>query len=266
MLSDSRPYLHLRQVLTDSDLSYLREACKLHIYATGIPCYALVGNLDSPTCQKIQGLIEERLGETLYYLNDFYLYTDASFKTNWHMDTELFTFSRAINAWILLSPSLVDDPLGFIDRINDAPDRQFHSIKVQGDHCRFGNYFTGATFSKTLAAVEAEAIHTPLIEMGDILLLNPGRFHKTNTQTAKHAIALKFLLRGREGFLSTQQVDPTFWPEVAVLSDLVRRSGNWNQVIKEIQRALSNEESRKSLSAGFYPEKFDLYRRMVATL
>lgn len=260
------PYAHIRNALSAEDVDFLRDACKRHILKEGIPCYALVNDLESPTFINIKAAIENLIGEPSYYLNDFYIYTDSSFKTNWHMDTELFTFERALNAWILLSPDLVEDPLGFIADINESPAQTFHSVRIQGDKCSFGNYSSGEMTVRSLAAIEAEQIHTPAISVGDILVLDPKRFHRTNTQSSKHAISFKFVLRGPNGFLSTKQVDPHFWPEVAIFNGLVKKADSWENVIDGIRRALSSEATRTELSAGFYPGKFELYRRMVVSL
>ena len=260
------PYLLIQDALDPGDLEFLRSACKQYLFQEGIPCYVLINNLESPTFIKIKTSLEQRLGESLYYLNDFYIYTDSSFKTNWHMDTELFTFERAINAWILLSPDVVEDPLGFIDRINDGSERYFHSVRADGDKYVFGDYSTGKVTARSVESVEAESIHTPTTKLGDILLLNPKRFHRTNANVPKHALSLKFVLKGGSGFLSCSQVDPIFWPEVDIYNKLVKSTQTWEDVVDGIRRALKTETGRKGLSAGFYPEKFPLYRRMVASL
>ena len=262
----STPYLHIEHALAKADIEFLKDACKQHLSRNGIPCYALINSLDTPAYVTIKQAVEQRIGEQLYYLNDFYIYTDSSFKTNWHMDTELFSFDRAINAWILLSPDLVDDPLGFVHHVNDSSDQTFHSVRMEGDRCCFGNYFTGATMMRSLAAIEAEQIHTPRISVGDILLFDPKRFHKTNVNRPKHAISFKFILKGRSGFLSTNPVDPYFWPEVDIFTKLVKGTRTWEEVIEGIRNTLKDDTGRESLSAGFYPEKFDLYRRMVSAL
>lgn len=260
------PYLIVNNALTAEDVEFLKQSCKRHLHQERIPCYVLLNDLGSSTYLKIKKTLEQRIGETLYYLNDFYIYTDDTFKTNWHMDTELFTLDRAVNAWILLSPDHVEDPLGFIDQINDSPELSFHSVSIDGDKCTFGNYCTGDSSVESLATIEATQIHTPRIEMGDILLLNPKRFHKTNTAIPKHALALKFVLKGRHGFLSPNQVDSYFWPEVDIFNRLVKAAPNWDSVVDGIRQSLTSEAGRKELSAGFYPDKFELYRRMAASL
>lgn len=260
------PFLRIANALQAEDVEFLKAACVRHLSTQGIPCYVLIDQLKSATCLKIKETLERELGEPLYYLNDFYMYTDASFKTGWHMDTELFTFERAINAWILLSPERVSDPLAFFDGINDSPDRCFHSVHIDGDDCLFGDYLTGETELKSLATLEAAQVHTPQVDRGDILVLDPRRFHKTSTSVPKHALVLKFIMRGPQGLSATKQVDPRMWPEVGLFNELLRNAEPWECFIDGVRRKLDTAEGRKELSAGFYPEKFDLYRRNVMAL
>jgi hypothetical protein len=266
MLQFTTPYLHIQDALTVDDLNFLRKSCKQHLAEEGIPCYVLIDKLESPTCIKIKQVLERQIGERMYYLNDFYIYTDSSFKTNWHMDTELFTFDCAINAWILLSPDLVEDPLGFVDQINESSNCSFHSVRIEKDQYIFGNYCNGEVAVRSLDSVELGQIHTPQIRRGDILVLNPKRFHRTNVNIPKHVIALKFVMEGKSGFLSATQVDPCLWPEVDMFNKLVKNARDWESVVDGIRLSLKSEAGRKDLSAGFYPDQFDVYRRMVASL
>ena len=259
-------YLHIRHALTADDVQFLREECKRHVSQEGMSCYVSINNLHSTTYERIRGVLERTICEPLYYLNDFYMYTDDSFRADWHIDTELFTFHRAINAWILLSPDLVDDPLGFLDEVNGPIERYFHSVVLEGDRCTFGNYFTGDMMVRSLAAVELERVHTPRVEVGDILAFNPRRFHKTNAKHPKHAIAFKFVMKDRDGFLSACQVDPQFWPEVGIFNRLVNSAHTWDDVIDGIRRTLLSETGRKQLSAGFDPDKLELFQVKVASL
>jgi hypothetical protein len=262
----SSPFIRIPRALEAEDLEFLKATCVRHVSTQGIPCYVLIDHLNSTTCLKIKQTLERELGEPLYYLNDFYMYTDGSFKTGWHMDTELFTFARAINAWILLSPERVSDPLAFLAGINDSPERSFHSVHIDGDDCCFGDYHTGETQMRSLAELEAGQIHTPQVDLGDILVLDPKRFHKTSTSTPKHALVLKFVMKGPNGLSASKQVDPCMWPEVGLFNDLLRNADPWECFIGGVRRMLGTEQGRKELSAGFYPEKFDLYQRNVMTL
>jgi len=187
-------------------------------------------------------------------------------KTHWHIDTELFAFGHAVNAWVLLSPDVVDDPLGFIADINSTPDGTFHAITAKNEHYVFGNYNNGHARPLLRSTVEAAQIHTPRIRAGDILLMDPRRFHRTNTATPKHAISFKFVLKGSTGFLSANQVNPCFWPEVSIFNRLMKNTRDWDDFIDRLRLSLSTQAGRKELSAGFYPERFDLYERMAALL
>jgi hypothetical protein len=260
------PYLHLQNAITADDIDYLKTACKQYLLQEGIPCYVLVNRLNDAPCLKLKELLEHHLGERLYYLNDFYLYTDSSFKTNWHMDTELFTFDRAINAWILLSPDVIEDPLGMINHINDAPDAYFHSVKIDNGRCLFGDYRTGRTAVKSVVSVEAEQIHTPRLALGDVLVFNPKQFHRTNVAVPKHALAVKYVLKGKQGFLSPNQVDRYLWPEVAIFNALVRNAQRWEDVLGGLRTALTSQPARRTLTTGPFPDRFEFYKQMVASL
>lgn len=261
-----KPFVHVQNALTEDDIAFLKSACKKHLSQENMPCYVLTNNLDTPACLKIKRLLEEHSNEALHYLNDFYIYTDNSFGTGWHMDTELFTFENAINAWILLSPGEVRDPLCFIDQINHSPERYYHSIKMQDDKCVFRNYCNRNEEVRPLESIEAERIHTPAIRVGDILVFNPKRFHRTNVTTAKHCLSIKFVFGGKSGLLSDMRVPALFWPEVAIFRKLVEQTDRWEDVIEGIKQALKNPKDRKALSSGFYPEQMDLYKRMVQLL
>ena len=262
----AEPFALLSGALTPADLAFLRDACQTRLERDGIPCFALIDHHASPAYLKIKQALEALTGAELNYLNDFYIYTDASFKTNWHMDTELFTFESAINAWILLSPESIDDPLGFIPDLNRDADQYFHSVAIQGDECTFRNYRNGRTEARSLAAVNAAQVHTPTVRVGDILALDPKRFHKTNVDQPKHVFAMKFVYGSRKGCLSARQVPSMFWPEVKTFNDVIKKSASWEDVVDGLRAQLRTEEGRRNLSSGFYPEKFDLYRRMARTL
>lgn len=257
----------LEGVLSGDDLAELRGACKRAMQQPdAIPSYVLVDDLASPVFRKIHQTLESALGEQLYYLNDFYLYSDDSFGAPWHMDTELFTFASCVNAWILLSPSEIESPLTCIADINDGDDVDFHSVKIDDGDCLFTNYRTRQRMRRSLDEIERQRIDAPDVRAGDILLLDPRRFHRTRTTVPKHALVFKFLRRGPNGFTSRNQVPAMFWPEIKIFSDLVEASGEWSDVIDGIRAALRTEEGRSALSAGFFPEKMELYREQAATL
>jgi hypothetical protein len=260
------PYLHMENVLSFDDIQYLKEACKRQLFREGIPCFVLIRDLEAPTVIKIKAAIERRINESLYYLNDFYMYTDSSFRASWHMDTELFSFEDAVNAWILLSPNLIESPLAFVNNINRQPENVLHDVRISGDECKFANYCTGEETSISLRKIESERIQSPCIKAGDILLFNPKQFHRTNVNFTKHVLVLKFLIKGAGGFLARSQVNETLWPEVGMFNKFLKDAQTWDSVLDRVRGALKSDEGRKALSAGFYPAKFDLYRRMVTSL
>ncbi|HRO03303.1 MAG TPA: hypothetical protein PLS69_06830 [Terricaulis sp.] len=263
----AEPFVVLRGVLDQGDIAVLREACKDRLNRDGIPCFAMLDRQQTPTYQKIVRVLTEAIGEQLNYLNDFYIYTDESFKTNWHMDTELFTFESAINAWILLSPDSVNGPLGFIGDVNVDADRYFHSVKIEGDDATFRNYRTGKSEQRSLAEIEANQRRTPQIELGDILVINPKLFHRTTIDAPKHAFALKFVYgSARRGCLSPKQVPSMLWPEVKTFNDVINASPTWDHFLDGLRQQLTTEDGRAKLSSGFYPEKFPLYREKVQAL
>lgn len=263
----AEPFVVLRGVLDADDIALLRDACKDRLDRDGIPCFAMIDRMASPTYQKITRVLTEAIREPLNYLNDFYIYTDETFKTNWHMDTELFTFESAINAWILLSPDQVKGPLGFVSDINTDPERYFHSVAIEGDDATFRNYRTGKSEKRSLAEIEANQTRTPEINLGDILVINPKLFHRTTIDAPKHALALKFVYgSARKGCLSPKQVPAMLWPEVKTFNDVINASPTWDHFVDGLRAQLTTEDGRTKLSSGFYPEKFAFYREKIQAL
>ncbi len=261
------PCTRITGALDAGDIGFLTQACKAHLAQIDGPCYTLIDAQEAPTLLKIKLALERLVGKPLFYLNDFYLYTDSTFATNWHMDTELFTFANAINAWVLLSPEMVTDPLCFIADINETPENSYHNVEVVDGTCIFRNYRDRRQETRALATVEAGRIHTPEVRLGDILALNPRRFHRTNVETAKHCVAIKFVYEGADGgLLSNKQVPPILWPEVKFFTKLVKERSRWEDVVHGIREALQTDEGLKTLNAGNYPEKVALYKKMVQQL
>lgn len=257
----------LKGALTKEDLGYLKRACYEYLSKDdSIPSYVLLNNLNSPTFHKIVEKIQSEIGEDVYYLNDFYIYSDVAFGAKWHMDTELFTFNDCLNAWILLSPNEIGNPLAMLESPNESSENYYHSVQVENGEATFINYRNGKKKHLPLDTIEAEKIETPLIHEGDILLLNPKKFHKTNTTVPKHALVLKFVIKGKEGFFSESKVPPMFWSEVAIFTELLKKSEKWEDFLESLKQELKTPKGRKALSAGFFPEKIDLYKKMVATL
>jgi hypothetical protein len=259
-------FVHIENALSDEDILFLKNAYKAHLAKEGIPCYALLDLLETPTFRKIKRITEEHTRETVHYLNDFYFYTDPRFTTGWHVDTELYAFESAINAWILMSPENVEDPLAFMADMNTTNDNYYHSVHVEDGECVFAQYCDGTLEERSFEEVEANRIHTPNIRVGDILLLNPRRFHRTNTEKPKHACAIKFILGEAEHWLSSKQVPEIMWPEVGVFNRLVGSAKSWEKVILGIREELKSSKGREALISGFYPENFGLLKEMSKTL
>lgn len=266
MLGLDEPYAVLRGVLDPNDIDALISACRARLESDGIPCYAMIDRRQDPTYEKIRSAAQSRVGLRLNYLNDFYIYTDNASRAGWHIDTELFTFEHAVNAWILLSPDRVDEPLAFIPDVNDDPSRYFHSVSFDGDVGRFRNYRTRTSCTRSLQDIELVQCAAPDISIGDILLINPRFFHRTNVDTPKHAFAMKFVYGDHEGCLSSEQVPSVLWPEVKTFNEIVGQSTCWEDVVRGLREQLATDEGRKRLSSGFYPEQFGLYETMIRTL
>ena len=257
----------LNEALSTEDLSWLKSACQAHLNREDpIPSYVLLDHLESPVCQKIQKLIEARIGQPIHYLNDFYFYSDNAFGAHWHVDTELFTFEECLNAWMLLSPDEIEAPLAFIPSVNDDPQNLFHTVKEVGEDYVFSNLSNMKKKVAPLKQIEDERVYTPRVKKGDILVINPKRFHRTNTTVPKHAIVIKFVVKGAKGYLSEAQVPKMFWKEIGIFNDLVKGSDQWDDVLSGLRQQLQTPQGRKALSAGFFPEKIDLYRKMVQAL
>ncbi len=257
----------LEGALSSDDIAALRTACKRHLDGPdAIPSYVLLDACNSEPMQKIKRAMEDRIGEKLLYLNDFYLFTDDTFQADWHVDTEMFTFDRSFNAWILLSPDHVESPLAVMADRNRDGDAYFHAVKVDDGRCEFVNYANGSKHTTALDAIETSKIEAPAVTLGDILILNPKRFHRTNVMAPKHVLAIKFLAEGDNGLLSPMQVPGMLWRETKFFNDLVKSAASWDDVIDGIRRQLTTAEGRKALSAGFFPEKLELYSRKVREL
>ena len=254
----------LKNALTADDIASLRAACKAHFAAPdAIPSYVLIDRLADPIVEKIKQQMEKAIGEPLFYLNDFFIYTSDEFSAGWHMDTELFTFARAYNAWILLAPDAIDSPLAVMSGKNGDNEDYFHSVKDDGDKLQFMNMTNGGKVEDNLSAIEAARIDAPDVALGDILILNPRRFHRTNASRSKHVLAIKYLAKTDGDILSKAQVPSLFWKEVKFFNKLVKNAGDWDAVIDGIRELLKTEDGREALGAGFFPEKLELYRRAV---
>ncbi len=259
----------LQDELDESDLAFLKSSCKAHLNKDdAIPSFVFIDETAHPTVRKIQQAVEIAVGEPLFYLNDFYLYTEGKSSADWHVDTELFTFERAYNAWLLLSPDEVESPLAVMSDWNAGDDPFFHTLKVgpDGEQAQLVNMKTAARQSVSMSDIEATKIEAPDVSVGDILVLNPKRFHRTNIQSPKHIIAFKFVALPETGFLSEQQVPSLLWPEVEIFNKAVRGNTVWGGVLDDLREAMTTEKGRKALSAGFFPERLPFFRENVAKL
>lgn len=266
MWENGATHRHVPGVLDQQDIDFLVDSCRHQLENEHIPCFSLIDRLDASTVQKVKEAVEGEIGQEAFYLNDFYIYTDGSFKTSWHMDTELFSFHRAVNAWLLLSPDEVANPLGFIKGVNGTPDEFYHSVKVEGEDLVFSNYHTREKSLKPISEIESSQIHTPVVNKGDVLVIDPGRFHKTNVSSPKHAMAIKFVMTGDDGFLSSNQVHPLLWPEVKTFNELVKGASGWDEVMDRTRAALQTQEGRSTLSSGFFPEQFGMYLERIRSI
>lgn len=261
-----RTFVHLRGVLQESDLAFLRERCRAQLREEHVSCYALLDHQDAPTALELTELVREAVGAPVHYLNDFYLHSDAGCSSGWHTDTELYTFARALNAWVPLAPERVAAPLQVLRGVNEDARESYHTIAVDGDVCELGNLCTGASTRIALETVEARAEAAPDVELGDVLLFDPCRFHRTSGGLPRHCHVTKFVVGDLRDCLSDQQVPELFWPEVGLLDGLVRTADTWADVLEGLRRALRDEEGRRALTAGFYPDRFPLYERAVEAI
>ena len=260
-------FLVAKALLTFDDISHLKKACQLHLEEQdSISAYVMIDQQRSAVLKKIKDAAQQATDRSLHYLNDFYSYTDKTFAPDWHIDTEQFSFQECLNAWILLSPSKVQNPISFMKGINEPGSKQFHTSRIQGDRCVFVNLKRNEWFEKPLAEIVEEQMSTPLIEAGDVLFFNPGLFHKIGQLDPTHALVMKFAAKGNSGFRSDQQVPAMFWPEVDLFNKMLADAGSWDAFLGAVREQLATPKGRALLSAGFYPDNIELYRKMVRTL
>jgi hypothetical protein len=252
-------FVHLQGVLSESDVVFFKSCCKRQLKEEGIPCYGLLEELDNPVVQKVKALVEKAVQEKVNYINDFYLYSDTVHRSDWHVDTELFTFERAVNAWILLSPDEIESPLALLPNINEGEGDFYHTIKKERANCILGILTTGESLKIPRREIENNKLSAPNLSIGDILLFNPGQFHKTNTPSNKHSHIIKFLFGSKFNCLSENQVESFYWPEVSIFTDLVKGKSNWDEVLQGLKVSLKNEKERANLCAGFFPDNFPKY-------
>jgi len=264
-MQTSKSFYLLRSVLDLDDIRFLKQRYKDHLAKNLMPCYALLDFLNSNTYQKIFKAVSGSLGFFPQYLNDFFFYTNENFSTSWHVDTELYAFSCAANAWILLEPNQVDNPLAFISSVNNPGQDLYHVVEKEKDNYLFANYSEGCLLELPVETVEQEIIQTPTVQVGDLLIIDPLRFHRTNTLQPKGACAIKFLYGDFSSCLRTNQVPAIMWPEVELYNNLVASSNTWEAFQSLIKNEIQSNALSSSLVQGFYPDKFQFLATKAST-
>ena len=235
----------------------MRSSYSTHALTHHLPCYAFIGNQDSPVHLKIAELVANAVESKVYYLNDFFFYTSTSFSTPWHVDTELYLFQSAVNAWILLEPDEIDNPLGFIDHINSPADDVFyHSVQQEEDSYIFVDYSNSQIAEHDLHIIEQSHVKTPHINVGDILLLDPARFHRTNTTEPKGACIFKYLTTTDSTLVRANHIPEIMWPELSLYKRIYNPRITWPQFLSSIKDEVLTKSHDSPLISGFYPENF----------
>ena len=253
----TQPFVHLKGVLSQEDIASIRSIYSQHASKTQLPCYAFIDLLDTPIHSKISNLIANTLNSTPYYIKDFFFHTSTSFSTPWHVDTELYLFKSAVNAWILLEPNKISNPLGFISEINSpSEDSYYHSVETEDDTYVFVDYLNSQIVEHDVADIEENHCSTPLIEVGDILLLDPGRFHRTNTTEPKGACIFKYLVSDDSSLIRAKHLPEIMWPELSLYKSMYDPTKSWIQFLQLVKQEITNNTSKSPLISGFYPENF----------
>jgi ectoine hydroxylase-related dioxygenase (phytanoyl-CoA dioxygenase family) len=257
----------IRSALGRGEIAQLTRAVNRCMHSgPAISSFVYLEDTTNPVLAKIQAVAERALGRKLLYLNDFYLYTDGSFQANWHIDTEMFSFEQAVNVWIPLDDTVKANPIAFISGVNDRSDRYYHSISTSGSNYEFMNLVNFNEEARTIDEVEDTRIPSGDVAFGDILLLNPRRFHRTNSGSPKHAFIIKFVIPGEDGLQARQMVPPVVWPEVALFEEFMPLQHDWPIALARLRRHLSDPVSRRELTAGFFPERLELFRQKISEL
>ena len=253
----STPFLLLQNVLSHHDIKALRETYAKHAPLNKLPCYAFIDCLQSPVQKKIADLVANAVSCHSYYLNDFFFYTSNSFSTPWHVDTELYLFQNAINAWILLEPNIISNPLGFIDSFNSPhSDTIYHSVEEDGDDYLFVDYVNSDLMAVCKQDIEFNHITTPDVNVGDILLLDPLRFHRTNTTVEKGACVFKYVYSASSNLIRANHLPEIMWPELSLYKRLYDPSQSWSHFLSLIKHEIFTKFETSPLISGFYPANF----------
>lgn len=251
------PFIHIKQVFSADEIAQIKSIYSSHAPSSGLPCYAFLERQDCPLIDKLKGIIHSQTQHDAHYLNDFFFFTGSAFSTPWHVDTELFIFKYAVNAWILLEPSAVEDPLGFVEGVNSPGCRFYQSAEKEADELLFVDFTSNDILEVPISQVEASQIHTPTIEVGDLLLIDPMRFHRTNTTLPKGACVFKFVYSDSESLVRPKHIPAAMWPEISLYKSLLSRSNSWDALLSKISTEVKQNGRRSPLISGFYPDNFE---------
>jgi hypothetical protein len=250
------PFIHIKQAFSVAEITQLKAIYADHAPSSGLPCYAFLDKFDHPLIKKLSDLIFSRLKCQPLYLNDFFFSTGDVFSTPWHVDTELFIFQYAVNAWILLEPSRIDNPLGFVAGVNEPGTQQFQSCESESDQLLFIDFTSNDILEITEEEVESRHIRTPLIEVGDLLLIDPMRFHRTNTSSPKGACVFKFVYSDTDLLLRDFHLPSAMWPEIGLYKSILDSTQGWDEFLAAIANEVFLNGSNSPLISGFYPDNF----------
>ena len=257
----------IRSALNRNEISQLTKAIDRCMHSgLEISSFVYAANTSNPILVKIRDIVQRVFDHELLYLNDFYLYTDGLFQAGWHIDTEMFSFDRAVNVWIPLDDTIKIDPIAFISGINDRRDNYYHSISADGSNYEFMNLVDFKEEVRPIDEVENSCVLSGEVAFGDMLLLNPRRFHRTNCRLPKHAFIIKFVMAGEAGLRAVQTVPAVVWPEVALFDEFMALGDNWSIAMSRLHQYLSDPEQRQKLTAGFFPDQVGLFRHKISEL
>lgn len=114
--------------------------------------------------------------------------------------------------------------------------------------------------------VENTQIHTPKIKVGDILLLDPMRYHRTNTTDPKGACVFKFVYSDTDSLVRSDHMPAVMWPEVSLYKSLLSSQQDWESFLSKISREINKNSHKSPLISGFYPNNFEYLTRKASEL
>lgn len=250
------PFIHIKQAFSAAEITQLKTIYAHHAPSTGLPCYAFIDKLDLPLFKKLSDLIFSHIKCQPLYLNDFFFSTGNVFSTPWHVDTELFIFQYAVNAWILLEPSSIDNPLGFVAGVNEPGTQYFQAVESESGQFLFIDFTCNDILEIAEEEVESKHICTPQVEVGDLLLIDPMRFHRTNTSSPKGACVFKFVYSDTDSLLRNSHLPSVMWPEIGLYQSILDSTQGWDQFLAAIANEISLNGPKSPLISGFYPNNF----------